>query len=247
MITERMRLIGKIKLVKTRIARKQKIKKIMEEKVLINSLNKKRIQYIDGLMLGDGCIPKRKWGNTAYYTQAFAYRYLEWAQKIQSDFRGFGIDTKLTLLHKKANKFKNKEYKQWNLHTRGDANHTIFPMLRERWYNGRMIESGNRIIEVKTVPLNIDLSPPQTLGNWYMGDGTYINGKKSNTCHSNLCTRGFTHQEISRLCHKLNKTLLIYTRIDTLNCIRMNVADSRMFLDYIKDYKVNCFAYKWGE
>lgn len=210
----------------------------------INNSNKKRTQYIDGLMLGDGCIHKQH----LCYQQMFAYRYAEWALKIQSDFDNFGIESTLMSMNSKDSRckdsrFKNGEFKIWLLQTIGDVNKNIFPFFRDKWYNGRMIEKGNKIIEVKTVPPDIDLMPPQLLALWYMGDGCYC--KRDKWCR--LCTEGFTSLEVLMLHHKLNKVLLMNTRIDTRNHIRMTVADSRKFLDYTKDFKVNCFAYKWGK
>ena len=209
--------------------------------ITINDIDKELIEYINGSMLGDGHIQEQKYG--ARYIQSFAFRYYEWAQKIQKDFHEFGIDSKLSLRNCKANSFHVKEYQQWYLQTRGNANKVIFPTLREKWYNNRIIERGSRFVELKTVPLNIDISPPQLLTNWYMGDGTY--NKLAKYCV--LYTQGFTHQEISMLSRKLNRVLLINTKVTKGNYILLSVEDSHVFLDYIKDYKLKCFAYKWGE
>ena len=205
----------------------------------INDLSKEQVQYIDGLMLGDGCIAD---ANAKHYTptryiQPFAHKYKEWAQKIQSGFHEFGIDSGVV---PKVSRIKDKKYMGWVLHTRGDVNKSIFPLLRERWYNGRMNKNGWII---KTIPSDIDLSSPQLLANWYMGDGTY-NKEHMYCC---LATGGFTKLKLFNLCHQLNKILGVHPTITKTNYIYMSVQDSLVFLDYIKDYKVDCFAYKWGE
>lgn len=209
---------------------------------LKDNLDNELLQYIDGLMLGDGCILKRKTKGTIEirYQQSFAHRYKEWAQKIQSDFDEFGIDTRLAPI---ITKIKDKEYKGWYLRTRGDANKNIFPTLWKRWHNDRMIVRGNKIVELKTVPFDINLLPPQLLALWYLGDGNY--DKANRRCI--LATGGFTNEEVLMLCRKLSRTLLIKTRVDTRNCICMTISASLVFLDYIRDYKLDCFSYKWGE
>jgi len=217
---------------------KEHNKFLLELKNQRRELSIEQIQYIDGLMLGDGSIHKQT--STAYYRQGFAFRYGEWASEIQADFHDFGIDSKLTLEDFKADRFHDKEYQQWLLRTRGKRSNFVFRIFKEKWYNGRTNKRGHII---KTVPFDIDLIPPQTLANWYIGDGSY--NERTGTC--TLCTEGFTLLEVIDLCDKLNKVLSIKTTVPTNHNIYMSRQDSCVFLDYIKDYKLDCFKYKWGE
>lgn len=200
----------------------------------ISNLDNELVQDIDGLMLSDGCLVKQRFGNAVYYVQVFAERYEEWALKIQDDFEEFGIESKISLEDSGR-----EGYKRWELRTIADANKLIFPIFKDRWYNGRTNKRGWMI---KTIPPNIDLSPPQSLANWYMGDGSY----KKHARVSLLHTDGFTLLEIIDLCDELDKILSIKTIIHGKH-IYIPSQYTLTFLDYIKDYKVNCFAYKWGE
>jgi len=213
-------------------------------------IDREQIEYIDGLMLGDGCIGYAGRSRaTAVYSQAFAYRYKLWALRIRNDFAKFGVDSNIILRNVKCSKlilknandmFRDENYKFWQLRTRGDCANELFSHLKNRWYNGRTNKRGQMI---KTVPPDIDLSPPQLLGNWYLGDGNYNKIGK----HCILCTQGFTPQEVIILRWKLNEVLGIDAIVNKHNCIRMRVVDTLSFLDYIRDYKLNCFAYKWVE
>lgn len=203
----------------------------------ICNIDKKLLPHIDGLMLGDGCIQKHKYGMSAHYSQNFAFRYYGWTLEICSYLYNFGIDTTITSTS-------NSKYKYKRLCTYGHANKSIFPILRDRWYNGRINKNGWII---KTIPSDIDLSSPQLLANWYMGDGCYTNHKLLGNKYCVLATYGFTPQEVSDLRRGLSEALLINTILRKDNCIQLSVENSRIFLDYIKDYKVSCFNYKWRE
>ena len=200
----------------------------------VGDLDNKLVQRIDGLMLGDGGIEKTK-KNSMFYTQDFAHRYKLWALRIQNDFRDFGIDSSLT---SRIITVSDEECEYLRLRTRGIKSNVVFPILWKRWYNGRINKRGWII---KTVPLDIDLSSPQLLADWYMGDGNYHKGG----CR--LATCGFTSQEVLSLCCKLDDLLNIKTTIHGCGSIYISNEYTPVFLDYIEPYKLKCFAYKWGE
>lgn len=105
--------------------------------------------FLNGLLLGDGCLTIGK-AKSAYYTHGDKNK--EYIEFLSSKFKSFGIKGKIR-------KYKDKEaYSFKSLH------YYEFYKMAKRWYpNGK-----------KLIPSNF-LITPNSLKNWYIGDGNYSN------------------------------------------------------------------------
>ena len=130
--------------------------------------------YIDGLIIGDGSLGNHnKW--SAGYFQGFAIRYNEWAEKIQNDFKTFGIKSNLAerTLPERIIK-KGKVTPPSDIVILWTHSYEEFLFFRKRWYpNGR-----------KEIPKDLEINA-QMLANWYMGDGS-INSRQKYIVLSSL-------------------------------------------------------------
>ncbi len=105
------------------------------------------VDFLNGLLLGDGCLTIGK-AESAYYTHGDKNKnYITW---LSSKFEFFGIKGKIR-------KYKNKEaYSFKSLH------YYEFYKLAKKWYpNGK-----------KMIPSDFFITP-NSLKNWYIGDGNY--------------------------------------------------------------------------
>ena len=110
------------------------------------SLTSSALAFIDGLLLGDGCIFPSPRGLSAQYKHSDKNPdYIVWLANQLSDM-GIEIETRD---YPKVSKLASKWYRD-------------FMIIRERWYP----------LGKKQVPPDIKLEPV-TLMNWYIGDGNY--------------------------------------------------------------------------
>ena len=194
--------------------------------------------YIDGLILGDGHI-LQKTRFSARYDQSFSVRYREWANQIRIDLKHLGIIsnmieyvTKPSFIRKTGQLI--PSFPQILLYT---MFYEEFCVFRERWY-------GNG---VKTVPKDIELAP-ETVANWYMGDGYY----DTQTGRVAFCTHSCSTEALVLLKSVLKETLGVVGKVypdrsqDNQPIFKLNRENSRVLLNYTKGLKVDCFNYKWG-
>lgn len=194
--------------------------------------------YIDGLLLSDGYIAKKsKW--SARFDQGFSFKFMNWAKKIKKDFLNYGIESNIIKAKTKGNIIKKtgqylKPIQYVYLFTKFYEEFLIF---KKRWYpNGK-----------KQIPKNLEFSP-QMMANWYMGDG-YYDSNKGRSAFSVHC---YDNDEVKFLSDNLNRILNIQPKIyphrnqDNQLILKLSRKDSKIFLNYIKPYKVKCFDYKWG-
>jgi len=123
-------------------------------------------EFLDGLLLGDGCIyPK---GRSAIYTHTEKHKeYLEW---LSSKLESLGMEEVSLRLDSRGDfRYKSRAY-------------VDLMEVRERWY-----PSGS-----KRIPSDVKITPT-TLMNWYVGDGTFyrddyeaILGVKNEKCRKRL-------------------------------------------------------------
>ena len=136
-------------------------------------LTKNLQDYIDGMLLGDGCVVMNSHSG-ALYIQAFASRYEEWAKRIKEDFEVFGM-------HSRFNEVEGGLLL-------ATSTHPELTVFRERWYpEGKKIVPDDLVIE------------PITLLNWYLGDGSYE--KERGRTH--FATYGFSQRDVLLLKDKL--------------------------------------------
>lgn len=111
------------------------------------------ISFINGLLLGDGCIVFVKDKKSCWYGHSDKNKeYLEWLKKC---FNSFGI---------KCSDIRPHTNNTWSMKTMSYRN---FVEIRNTWY-----PEGKKVIP------KIELTPI-TLFNWYIGDGSYDKKSKS--------------------------------------------------------------------
>lgn len=181
--------------------------------------------YIDGLLLSDGSIPKGKLDWSYRFNQRFARKYKEWAIQIHKQFNKFKI--KNTISNGKTyDKRTNKIYFWTHLQT---LHYPEFNSFRQRWY----------INNQKEVPKNIEINPV-ILKNWFLGDGSARNINK-NGADLKLATDKFSQQSLNLLIKKLQQRG--YNFHQSQNRLLLYKKDT--IIKFQKEiYFPNCFKYK---
>lgn len=193
------------------------------------NLTKECMAFIDGLMLGDGSVPLRKYGNPRCYTQGCKYK--EYLKYIVHRFKKYGI-TFSPILTKWIKDFrcKNNGYFESFLQSH---NYETFKIVRERWYD----KNG-----IKHIPKDVIFTPDSIL-QFYLGDGNFYREIK-------LCTDNFSLKDIILLQKLFEKHLKIKTRIAKSGSgyeIAIKKSDAEKFLRYIRKCPVKCYKYKWKD
>lgn len=211
--------------------------------------------YLDGLMLGDGHIICKN-SKTGYYQQSCKHK--NWLDKIDDDLYEYGIECGVSNGRIQFGGFNAKSGSiEYTLHTRS---YIEFKKLRDRFYikwydidnyNESLWhldkESGEYFIWQKIIPEDICLSPG-CLANEYLGDGSIYKHKHQNGYCIHLSTDGFLRKDVVFLSCLLAETLDIKCGIDKAGQIGIHTqADISTFINYIKDYKVDCYAYKFPD
>ncbi len=188
-------------------------------------LSKNAIEWINGELLGDGCIHK-----TSSYSASFQYssKHKEYIEYVSDMLNYFGIEQtgKIRCLkdnHRVAYYYRSHSYPE------------LLP-IREQWYpNGK-----------KVIPRDIELTP-LTLRQHYIGDGSLQRSKKKN--HSTLVvlyTCGFAIPDVDWLVKQIIKLGIKATRGESRNRINISTYSTKDFLKYIGNCPVRCYQYKWA-
>jgi hypothetical protein len=117
-----------------------------------------------------------------------------------------------------------------------------FGTLKNKWY-----PEGKKI-----VPGDIELTP-ECVANWYLGDGSITQSKKKYFA-IRLHTNGFPHNDVIFLSDLLDDKLDIHSRTyvhgkenNGLVIHILRQKDVKTFLNYIKDFWILCYAYKFPD
>ena len=208
--------------------------------------------YIDGLMLSDGSIVNG--GISHAYAYSHGCKYKSWLDKISDDLSKYNVESnvsngKLVYGFKKGGSIR---YLLWT------RRYTEFKVMYNRWYkkwydidNYSEIlwhedekSIGDFYIWKKTIPKDIFLTPV-CVANWYLGDG---NIKVKDGYTLTIATMGFLREDISYLQELLLDVLDIEFNIEKRGILGIyNYHDISVFLNYIKNYRVNCYDYKFPE
>ncbi len=218
-------------------------------------LNEAR-DYLDGLVLSDGNI-NCKTNKTGYYRQGCKYKV--WLDLISRDLYEYGVecmvDNEKLRTHKKFSVIGGSI--ECNLWTRS---YIEFKEMHDRWYQKDYNideypttrwhldeESEEYYILQKIVPNDINLSP-ECVANWYLGDGHLHKYKYCNGYQIILATNGFLRDDTIFLSELLFENFSIKCSVDTAGRIGIyNKFGVSTFLNYIKDYKVDCYSKKFLE
>ncbi len=215
-------------------------------------LNEAR-DYIYGLVLGDGSI--KEYNKTGQYTQSCKYK--NWLSIINEDLYEYGVECTVdsgrlrtgglnakggsiiynlqTRIYIEFKEMHDRFYIKW---------YEIDKYPKRRWHKD---EDGDDFIWQKIVPKDICLSS-ECVANWYLGDGSISKHKHANGYRIKLATLDLLIEDVIFLSELLFETLDIKCSIDKAKGISIsNQRSVKIFLDYIKDYKVDCYSIKFPE
>lgn len=188
------------------------------------NLSKEGIEWINGELLGDGCLQSR-----SKYSAQFTYtsKHLKYCEYVKNTLEFFGI------LGGKINKRYHKNLGNITYHYRSLCYPELL-VIRKKWY-----PKGKKI-----VPKNIELTP-LICRQWYIGDGSLLHQEKKRP-HLYLATNGFTILDVEWLVKQLIKLGFKTTRQPALNIVSISVYSTKSFLNYIGVCPVECYSYKWN-
>jgi len=189
------------------------------------NLSQKTIEWINGELLGDGCLQSRSpW--SARFT--YSSKHKEYIEYIRDTLKYFGI--------KQAGKIYKIYHKERNYYDYRYESRCYIELLsiRKQWY-----PKGKKI-----VPKDIKLTPI-TCRQWYIGDGYLIYQKKHKT-RIRLATCGFLISNVNYLIRKLKELDFKIARQPHSNIIGISSYSTKNFLDYIGRCPVKCYQYKWA-
>lgn len=220
----------------TRYLKKHKISvRSDREQMIINhppkefTLNEEIKALIDGLLLGDASIPKRKDGIKPWcLTQACKYKeYLEYIKK-RLDEGGIMCSPILSRWIKDE-RCKNKGYNQHFLQTR---RYKTFELLRELYY-----PHGKKII-----PRDLKITPDLLL-QLYLCDGNFYREIR-------LCLDAFEREDLLFFKELIEGELNIKMRmVKTNNKFELAIkkSNTNKFLRYVGMSPIKCYEYKWND
>lgn len=169
-------------------------------------LSKEAIDYLNGLLLGDGCVVQAPTKKSSCYIHSDKHK--QYLQDLIEQFKQFDIFCSEVKKHSGAFSIRTRYYRELN-------------KLRYVWYpNGK-----------KKVPKNIELTP-ETIKNWYIGDGTFYTRKNGMKQGERLMLY-MEYDTIGRkkLSEKL-EDLGIYTSI-YFNGLYVKARSRKCFFDYM--------------
>lgn len=209
--------------------------------------------YLDGLMLGDGCIPhKITRSRTNRYEQGCKHK--NWLDIIRDDLYEYNIKCNLDNGRVVINKF--TDYKGLVYYYLQTYSYIEFKEMHDRWYKKwydidncserlwHIDEDGEYFIWKKIVPKDICLTP-QCVSNWYLGDGYLQN--QSVYGRITIATNGFLRDDIIFLLDLLSEVLDIKSSVNGDGVVGIYIqSDISLFFNYIKYCKIPvCYGYKF--
>jgi len=192
------------------------------------NLSQEAKEWIDGELLGDGCL----WSQN-FYSAYFIYdsKYLEYTQYILDTLKSFGIEQSGKINERKDKKWGNYSYRYCSY------SYVELSPIRKRWYPK----------DKKIVPKDLELTP-LTCRQWYIGDGCLKHHKrtKKGGFYIILYTNGFPVSDVRWLISELKRLNLKTTRLPSNNSISVSTHSTQNFLNYIGKCPVKCYQYKWN-
>lgn len=193
-------------------------------------LSKSCLGFLDGLLLGDGSIPRNQY-NSRSYTQVCKHK--EYLDYIEKRLKNFGIViSPIRGRWIKDYRCKNGGYKEYFLQTR---RYGTFDILRKRWYrNGK-----------KIIPRDIVITR-DTILQFYLCDGNYYREVR-------LCVSGFNLNYVKFLKKLIEKNINVEPRLITSPSLNGNAdlaikkSDVGKFIKFIGESPVKCYKYKWKD
>ena len=188
-------------------------------------ISKKAIEWINGELLGDGCL----YSHTRYSADfRYTSKYLEYINYISKTLKSFGI--------KQSGKIRKYYYKKYNCYTYHYCSLSyieLLPIYRQ-WYPN----------DKKSVPKNIKLTPI-TNRQWMIGDGS-LRIRKEGKPYIRLSTYGYSQLDVKFLKNQLINLGFKTTRELVDNVINISTKSTKDFLNYIGKCPVECYQYKFN-
>jgi len=189
------------------------------------NLSKEAIEWINGELLGDGCLQ-----SLSLYSARFQYssKYLEYIEYVRNKLKSFGIEQS-GKIHKSYHKDMDcYSYKYCSL-----SYVELLPVYKQWYPKGK-----------KIVPKDIELTP-LTCRQWFIGDGSLLHREKRRP-HIVLSTCGFLISDVEWLIKQLDNLGFKVTRRPSKNIIYLSSYSTKEFLNYIGECLVKCYQYKWA-
>jgi hypothetical protein len=190
------------------------------------NLSQEAIEWINGELLGDGCLQK-----TSKYSARFQYtsKHKKYIEYIRDTLKSFGIKQSGEI-YKRHLTDRNMDCFTYQYHS---LTYVELLSIRKQWYpNGK-----------KIVPKDIELTP-LVCRQWYIGDGFLKNKYKNPSIM--LSTDNFTTSDVKYLVNKLFQIGINSQRQLSSNRIYIPIDSAKKFLKYIGNCPIECYKYKWG-
>jgi len=191
------------------------------------------IEILDGLILGDACLERRKkTHNARYHHECVHYTYMNYIKQVINQTDTFIVSD---FYPKERPTLPNSTY------TVCSYVHEILTEQEERWYTNR----------IKHIPEDIRLTP-NVLKHWYIGDG-WLSWNTSNKRYKEgwnpihgICfaTEGFSFEDTDILLDKM-KALGFPCGRGKDNNMSLRGSLVKDFLSYIGTPTCDCYDYKW--
>jgi len=187
-------------------------------------LNEGLFEWIDGFLLGDGCVNHKKDGSYRSARFTFGSVQKEWTVYAMSGLKDYAPITPW----QSGEVCKKRPRLCWNSRT---LTHPDIVLQAKRWYpNGK-----------KIIPIDVRLTA-QSILLWYLGDGSITQKGVIR-----LATCGFTPDDIDTiLIPRLKEMGVEACRNEVKNDIRLSTASVSRFFDIIgKTSPIKCYSYKF--
>ena len=189
------------------------------------NLSQEAKEWIDGELLGDGCLHSQ-----SSYSASFSYhsKYFMYVQYVSDTLASFGIE--------QMGKIREEYTKNFNcyVYRYASRNYVEFLPIKKHWY-----PKGKKIVPRETELTSL------TCRQWYIGDGC-LEQVKNRKPYIFLYTNAFLVSDVEWLITKLDKLGFKATRQPSNNTIRISSYSTKEFLNYIGECPVECYKYKWN-
>lgn len=190
------------------------------------SLSTEAMEWINGELLGDGCIQ-----SYSEYSAFISYtsKYFDYCKYVSATLKSFGIN--------QMGKINEQYCKEMDCYTYqyNSLYYSELLPIRKKWY-----PQGKKI-----VPRDLKLTS-LVCRQWFIGDGGL--GPPTTTGISSiiLCTCGFSILDVKWLIEQLTNKEFKTTRHPSSNVIHISVHSVKNFLNYIGPCPAKDYEYKWN-
>ena len=183
------------------------------------------LNWINGELLGDGCLNRPPLMQSARFN--YSSKYMEYTWYVSRTLQSFGI-VQSGEIHKYLHKIHNS-YSFVYI----SRSYIELRMLYDIWYPWGK----------KAIPEGL-LLPSVTCRQWYIGDGC-LQHRQERRPFITLCTECFSVTDVDWLVSRLVALGFDTTRQSKSNRIRISSYSTEDFLNYIGECPVECYKYKW--